>query len=363
MGRRRATTIVRAAIGVAVLAVVADVGVAVVRAMRSRPRVVERGTGRAVDEPRPFGESAQILLAWTTMTGSHVLCRIAAFTQALERLTVAQGAAMDRPATPAEIDRFVAAYSIDVTVLDRHPHEFTTINELFSRPLRTGARPIAHPDDPTVAVSPADCRLSCSEGCDGAMRLTVKGRNFDIGGLLGVTAAPAGAPAGAIDDVRGFYDAAAVDGFTVVRCRLAPGDYHRFHWPVDGVWDRARVLDIPGEYHSVSPRAVAGPVDVFGRNRRCVAVVGSNEFGGVAVVVVGAVKVGSIELTAPTGTLARGDEMGSFRYGGSTIVLVFRRGRILLDAELLANSAAGAETLVEVGSVIGRAAPPSGVSA
>ena len=49
---------VRAAIGVALLAVAVDVGVAVVRAVRSRPRVVERGTGRAVDEPRPFAESA-----------------------------------------------------------------------------------------------------------------------------------------------------------------------------------------------------------------------------------------------------------------------------------------------------------------
>ena len=120
------------------------------------------------------------------------------------------------------------------------------------------------------------------------------------------------------------------------------------------------MLDIPGEYHSVSPRARRRTGRRVRRNRRCVAVVESNEFGSVAVVVVGAVKVGSIELTAPSGMLTRGDEMGCFRYGGSTVVLVFRRGRILFDAELLANSAAGAETLVEVGSIIGRAAPPSG---
>ena len=48
------------------------------------------------------------------------------------------------------------------------------------------------------------------------MRLTVKGRDYDIAGLLGVDRGPGGAPAGAIDSVRGFYDAAAVDGFAVV---------------------------------------------------------------------------------------------------------------------------------------------------
>jgi len=55
--------------------------------------------------------------------------------------------------------------------------------------------------------------------------------------------------------------------------------------------------------------------------------------------------------------------MGQFRYGGSTVVLVFRRDSIRFDAELLANSVAGAETLVEVGSVIGRATRSSGAVA
>ena len=359
---RRASVLpaaVGAAVGVALLAVAVDVGVAVVRAVRSRPRVVERGTGRAVDEPRPFAESAQIVLAWTTVIGGQVLSRSTRASRGLERLTVAHGEAMDQPATSDDIDRFIAAYSIDLSLLDRHPHDFATINELFARPLRPGARPVAHADDSTVAVSPADCRLTCVEAADEGTRLAVKGRAYDIAGLLGAVDRSRGAPAAALDRVRDFYDAGAADGFAVFRCRLAPGDYHRFHWPVDGVWDRDLVLDIPGEYHSVSSRAVAGPVDVLGRNRRCVAIVESNAFGSVAVVVVGAVKVGSIDLTAPSGIVTKGQEMGCFRYGGSTVVLVFRRSVITFDGELLANSAAGAETLVEVGSIIGRATPAS----
>jgi phosphatidylserine decarboxylase len=344
---------------VALLAAAVDVGVAVVRAVRSPPRVVGRGTGRAVDEPRPFAESAQIVLAWTTVIGGRVLSRSTRASRGLERLTVAHGERMDQPATSDDIDRFIAAYSIDVSLLDRHPHEFATINEFFARPLRAGARPVAHADDWTVAVSPADCRLTCVEAGDEGTRLAVKGRAYDIAGLLGAVDRSRGAPAHAFDRVRDFYDTAAADGFAVFRCRLAPGDYHRFHWPVDGLWDRDLVLDIPGEYHSVSSRAVAGPVDVLGRNRRCVAIVESNPFGSVAFVAIGAVKVGSIELTAPSGIVTKGQEMGRFRYGGSTVVLVFRRGAIRFDDELLANSGAGVETLVEVGSIIGRATPPS----
>jgi len=351
---------VGAVVGAALVAVAVDVGIAVVRALRSRPRVIERGTGRAVDEPRPFAESAQIVLAWTTVTGGQVLSRSARSLRGLERLTVAHGDAMDQPATSDDIDRFIAAYSIDVSLFDRHPHDFATINELFARPLRPGARPVAHAEDSTVAVSPADCRLACVEAVDEGTRLAVKGRAYGVAGLLGAVDGSRGAQAGALDRVRDFYDAGAPDGFAVFRCRLAPGDYHRFHWPIDGVWDRDLVLDIPGEYHSVSSRAVAGPVDVLGRNRRCVAIVESNTFGSVAVVVVGAVKVGSIDLTAPSGIVTKGQEMGCFRYGGSTVVLVFRSTAISFDAELLTNSRVGAETLVEVGSVIGRAKPPSG---
>ena len=129
---RRGASVLRAAVGVALIAVAVDVGVAVVRAVRSRPRVVERGTGRAVDEPRPFAESAQIVLAWTTVIGGRVLSRSTRASRGLERLTVAHGEAMDQPATSDDIDRFIAAYSIDVGLLDRHPHEFATINELFA---------------------------------------------------------------------------------------------------------------------------------------------------------------------------------------------------------------------------------------
>jgi phosphatidylserine decarboxylase len=336
----------------------ADIGLALGRARRAPPVcVVERGSGQPVHEPRPLAEQLQIILAWGTVTGSRVLCRTPRFLRYLEGRSVRVGEEMDQPATAERIDAFLADYQVDVSELDRHPHEFATVNELFSRPLGAGLRPVAEPDDPGVAVSPADSRLTCADG-DGAAHLLVKGRRRRVADLLGVEAPGAVGPGAA--RVRAFYQAASALGFSAAVCRLAPGDYHRFHWPVDGEWRPEEVLDLAGEYHSVAPVCIGGPVDVLGRNRRLVVMVGSETFGEVAVVVVGAVKVGSIELTAHPGRVSKGDEMGRFRYGGSTVVVVFRRDTIAFDPELLDNSARGAETLVRVGSVLGRASGSAG---
>jgi phosphatidylserine decarboxylase len=66
--------------------------------------------------------------------------------------------------------------------------------------------------------------------------------------------------------------------------------------------------------------------------------------------------VGSTVLTVKEGQrVARGDEFGYFKFGGSTIVLVFEKGRLAWDQDLLDNSRAAIETLVRVGMGIGRA--------
>jgi phosphatidylserine decarboxylase len=346
----------RAALAVTAFVVV-DVVVAAVRAVVAPAgRVVERGSGRPVAEPRPFGEHARIVVAWTTITGSRVLCRTRWFLRYLGRATIAYGEEMDQPASPARIDEFIADYAVDVRDLDRPPHEFATLNELFSRPLRSGARTIEHPDDPSVAVSPADCRLTCFHTTSAADVVIKRRRFHGVGDLLGATI---GGDSPGLARVRAFHDAASADGFSVAVARLAPGDYHRFHWPVDGEWTPDDVLDVAGEYHSVAAPCVAGPVDVLGRNRRCICVVTTAAFGDVAVVAVGAVRVGTIELTAAPGFVVKGGEMGRFRYGGSTVVVAFRRGTIDFDADLLENSRRGVETLVRMGSRLGRAIPGS----
>ena len=79
----------------------------------------------------------------------------------------------------------------------------------------------------------------------------------------------------------------------------------------------------------------------------------------VAIVIIGAMLVGSIHLsTQRQMSIRRMDELGYFAFGGSTLVCLFRPGAIEFDRDLLDNSARQLETLVRVGNSIGRARDP-----
>jgi len=46
-----------------------------------------------------------------------------------------------------------------------------------------------------------------------------------------------------------------------------------------------------------------------------------------------------------------------FRFGGSTVIVLYEPGRVRLDAAIAERSAAGIETLVRVGAPIGAYEP------
>lgn len=67
------------------------------------------------------------------------------------------------------------------------------------------------------------------------------------------------------------------------------------------------------------------------------------------------VVVGSILTSVEEGQVVeRGDELGYFAFGGSTIVCLFEKGAVQWDEDLLGNGRAAIETLVRMGMGIGR---------
>jgi phosphatidylserine decarboxylase len=144
---------------------------------------------------------------------------------------------------------------------------------------------------------------------------------------------------------------------------------------------------IDGEYYTVNPQAIRTHLDVYGENVRKVVPVISEEFGTVMTVWVGAMSesrhrvpfcfaneypsstnihqierkltrtvVGSIATTVEEGQMVeRGDEMGYFAFGGSTIVCLFEKGVLEWDEDLKENGQAAVETLVRMGMGIGTA--------
>jgi len=210
------------------------------------------------------------------------------------------------------------------------PEGFKNFNEFFYRALKPGARPCSAPNDPRIIVSPADCRSVVFNRMNEATQIWVKGREFSIERLLGNTYP---------EDVK-RYQNGALGIF-----RLAPQDYHRFHVPVDGIMDKPKLVG--GEYYTVNPMAIRSALDVYGENVRVVVPIDSVAHGRVTVICVGAMMVGSTVITRNTGEkVHRAEELGYFKFGGSTILLLFESGVMMFDNDIVDNSSGAVETLV-----------------
>ncbi len=248
----------------------------------------------------------------------------------MRSLSFKQGRKYDDPASAREIQTFINFHRLDMSEVLRPVGDFKNFNEFFYRALKPGARPCSAPDNPKIIVSPADSRCVVFNRIDDATRIWVKGRGFSIERLLG-NAYP--------EDAK-RYTNGALGIF-----RLAPQDYHRFHIPVDGLMDTPKLIE--GEYYTVNPMAIRSALDVYGENVRYIVPIDSIAHGRVMVVCVGAMMVGSTVITRKGGErVGRAEELGYFKFGGSTLILLFEPNTMRFDDDLVDNSSAAVETLV-----------------
>lgn len=202
---------------------------------------------------------------------------------------------------------------------------YGSFNEFFTRRLKPGARPLGE-----GITSPADGRLMLYLGADADTPFPLKGATRSLRMVFDENA-----PAGK-------YDIAVI--------RLAPVDYHRFHFPYDCTTnEKVRVL--PGRYHSVNPIALLRAPDVYAVNERQILACDA-DFGRYWLVDVGAFGVGTIVQTFSGDRHAKGDEKGYFKFGGSTVIMITKAGAIKFDSDIVRNSAEGLETRVCCGERI-----------
>jgi phosphatidylserine decarboxylase len=202
--------------------------------------------------------------------------------------------------------------------------DYPSFNAFFTRRLKSGARPLGD-----GFVSPADGRLLLYLNADIDQPFPLKNA---VRTLRTVFAPDQAVPSGR-------YDIAVI--------RLAPVDYHRFHFPCD-CRTPGPVHVIAGTYHSVNPIALLRHPDVYADNERQILACDA-AFGRFWMVDVGAFGVGTIVQTYTGDMHLKGDEKGYFKFGGSTVILVAGAGALAFDEDLVRNSAAGVETLVRCG--------------
>ncbi|KAF0388835.1 phosphatidylserine decarboxylase proenzyme [Gigaspora margarita] len=255
----------------------------------------------------------------------------------LKKLTDQQGKKFDKPTSAEEIRHFIDFHGLNKEEILEPIESFKNFNEFFYRKLKPDARKCDSPEDPRVLVSPADCRMMCFPTINDATEIWIKGDTFTVSRLLGN------------EEMGKEFEGGSLGIF-----RLAPQDYHRFHIPVEGTLSEP--FEIPGEYYTVNPMAIRSELDVYCLNKRAVSYIDSPQFGKVAFVAIGAMMVGSIRFTSKPNTyVKRVDEHGYFAFGGSTVVLLFQKGRMLFDEDILENSREPLETLVKVGMHVGKA--------
>jgi len=247
-------------------------------------------------------------------------------------LTKLYGRIQRWPSSKKQIRRFVDEFHIDLDEVERPLDSFASFNEFFTRTLKSGSRPIDR--NPARLISPADRRLSVFSLSKRTL-LPVKGRSFTIDELVG--------------DAK---IAAEYQMGTAFIFRLAPSDYHRFCYIDDGSHNGIRMI---GQfYHSVHPLCLENDIPVFSSNHREWTLLETTHFDRVLHVDVGALLVGKIvQHHRNAAKFNRGDEKGYFEFGGSTIILVFKPGVVVVDADVARESARGIETLVRYGSGVG----------
>lgn len=247
---------------------------------------------------------------------------------------------------------FIGRYGVNMSeAAEEDPTRYSSFNDFFTRELKPGLRPVA--DGEGTLASPVDGVISQLGQIQQDRVFQAKGQSFNLNELLG----------GDAERARPFVDGQ----FATIY--LAPKDYHRIHMPIAG--QLQEMVYVPGRLFSVNPVTAAAVPRLFARNERVVATF-ETEAGPMAMVMVGAMIVGSVEtrwagVVSPTSGkrevstsdyrhLAsaihydRGEEMGRFRLG-STVILLFPKGASRWQSTLKSQS------VVKMGQPFGEITP------
>ncbi len=209
--------------------------------------------------------------------------------------------------------------------------EYESYNHFFTRRARAGQRPFQM--SPELLCAPCDGRLSVYP-VSGQGSFQVKNRSYTLREL-----------------VKSASLAKRYEGGTCCIFRLCVEDYHRFCYVDNG--DKTKNYRIPGVLHTVNP--IAGrEYPVYHENTREFSILKSENFGNILMMEVGAMLVGRIVNHHEAAHVLRGMEKGMFEYGGSTVILVFEKDRVVLDQDIKDNTGEGFETIVKMGEVIGK---------
>jgi len=298
------------------------------------PRYIDRKTGQEMTE-KVYGKFYIDLLygtSWFSHLLSFLVLPVFSHINFLSRL---YGEIQKSRLSKKKIKPFIEKFHVDTSEFLDPVDSFQSFNDFFIRKLKPSARPIVMAND--IAILPADGRYLVYENIEKTDGFFVKGKKFSLEKLLRSS------------ELAQKYALGAM-----AIARLAPVDYHRFHFPASCLPEDPQLIN--GPLFSVNPAALKKHAEILAENKRVITPLKTKNFGTILFIEVGATYVGSIHQTFdPHEPHAKGDEKGYFSFGGSSLILLFEPARIRFDQDLIDASNRRIEVLGLMGQSLGKA--------
>ena len=238
------------------------------------------------------------------------------------------GAVLSTGLSALAIPSFIRNNQIDMSQFE--DVKYRNYNEFFMRKIKPEARVVDM--DENHLISPCDCKLTVLPvEKDG--RFMIKQTSYTLQSLL-----------------KDEKEAEHFLGGTLCIFRLTVDDYHRYCYVDDA--EVIRKAQIPGILHTVNP--IANDVyPIYKENTREYCVLFNKKLKRHLMMEVGALMVGKIVNHPTDSQVRRAQEKGHFMFGGSTVIMVFEKGAVNIDKDILENSENDIETVVLYGMKIG----------
>lgn len=199
---------------------------------------------------------------------------------------------------------------------------FTSYNDFFHRKIKPELRPIASPDDSKVIVSPSDGTIY--QTVTNIQRFTdfwAKGQTYSLSNILNND-----------HDYIPYYE-----GGTIIQTFLSGNDYHRVHAPVTGTVVKKELVPALTFSQRNSEKDEGAGTESLGYeasvNTRALLYIEADDpaIGTVCVIPIGITEISSIRFYDGIDCgkkVTKGEELGYFSYGGSTLCTLFKAGVI-----------------------------------
>lgn len=230
----------------------------------------------------------------------------------------------DIPLSKLKIKNFIKNNNINMEEYENQ--EYKSFNDFFTRKRKNKIKKLKEGE----FASPADSKLLVYK-ITKDLKVTIKNSTYTLNEL-----------------VANKIDLKDYKSGECLIFRLAVDDFHRYVFPDSGVVKET--YNIKGKLHTVS--SISKEYPIYKENHRIITKLNTKNFDDIIFIEVGALCVGKI-INHDIKEFNICAEKGYFKMGGSTIVILIKDKKLILDKDIIDNATKEIEVKLKCGEKIG----------